>query len=196
MTSSRWNQKLGDKWESAKDVQTWFSADGCTGWYFIKHHSSAKLHSISGALDILFTSPRGTGSKGKNWTGAITEEPEQMAQLWWSAFAQRETVPIPSGPIAKEKRSWLRICTSLFTESLFIFSGSLAYYLVLLLSLLEAKRPFMTILCCILLIWILSESHPSSYSSSRLFCFKSFPGLIANGEIHVICWRMSMSCKK
>lgn len=169
--------KPGDKRESAKDGQMWFSADGCTGCYFIKHHSSAKLHSISGVLDILFTSPRGTGSKGKSWTGAITEETEQMAHLWWSAFAQCETVPIPSGPIAKLKRSWLRICTSLFTESLFIFSGSLAYYLVLLLSLPEAKRPFMTILCCILLICVLSESHPSFFLQFQAVSFQVFSWL-------------------
>lgn len=93
-----WTQNPG---KVHKDGQMWFSADGCTGWYLIKHHLSAKLHSISDALDILFTSPRGSGSKGKNWTSAITEKTEQMVHLWWSAFAWRETVPIPSGLIAK-----------------------------------------------------------------------------------------------
>lgn len=41
----------------------WFSPDGCTGWHCIKHHFSAKPHSISGASDILFISSRGAGSK-------------------------------------------------------------------------------------------------------------------------------------
>lgn len=83
-----------------KDGQMWFSADGCTGWHFIKHHFSAKLHSISGASNILFISSRGAGSKGKNWTSAIVQEMEQMAHLWWSAFTWWEADPIPNRPVA------------------------------------------------------------------------------------------------
>ena len=84
----------------SKDCQMGFSADGCTGWHFIKHHFSAKLHSISGASSILFISLRGVGSKGKNWTSAIEQEMKQMVHLGWSAFTWWEVDPIPCRPVA------------------------------------------------------------------------------------------------
>lgn len=59
----------------------WFSPDGCTRWHFIKHHFSAKLHSISGASNILFISSRGAGSKVR------TEQvPSLRKQSRWPIF--------------------------------------------------------------------------------------------------------------
>lgn len=66
------------------------SPDGCTGWHVLQHHFSAKLHSISGASDILFISSGRARSKVRT---------EQEPLLW-----KRSRWPIYDGlPLLDEK---------------------------------------------------------------------------------------------
>lgn len=122
----------------------WFSPDGCTGWHFIKHHFSAKLHSISGASNILLISSRRAGSKVR------TEQVPLLRK--WSRWPVYDGLPSLEEQLIQPGADWLPINRSLgggicpllwHRISSFIFSDS-AHYPVPSLTTSEMKKSLRT----------------------------------------------------
>lgn len=152
-----WNQNPGINGIVPKDGQMWFSADGCTGWHFIKHHFSATLHSISGASNILFISSRGAGSKGKIWTSAIAKEKSRWPIYdGLPSLDERRLQPQADQLPIKKGLGW-GICTFLWHRISLLFFSDSAHYLFQHCPLQKWRGPSWPVL------WNIPWIHTSEY---------------------------------